>query len=148
MNYLDDEGVENSVFHAADVEVEDLEGLALQNAYDPDHLARDPPRQRPQQHVGARQLGLDVRHRRVAAGAQLLDDAEAAAAVRGAAARRGARRRRELLSVPQLLRPRAGTGAQALALLLRLQRLHQLLQLFDELYRSPYDRSLVSLTPN
>lgn len=130
--------------------MEDLKGLALQHAYDPDHLPRDPPRQRPKQYVGTRQLRLDVRHRRVAAGAQLLDYSEAAAAaaaVGGAAARRGARRRSELVAVPQLLRPRAGAGAraQALALLLGLQRLHQLLQLLDELYGSPYDRSLVSL---
>ena len=78
VQYLDDEGVEHGVFHAADVEVEDFERLPLEDGDDLDHLTRDALGERPQKHVGAGKLGLDIRDGGVAAGAELLDRVGAA----------------------------------------------------------------------
>jgi len=70
---LEDEGVEDGVFHGANVEVEHLQVEALEHGDHPDGLPGDAAGERAQQDVGAGDLGLDVGHGRVAARGELLD---------------------------------------------------------------------------
>ena len=70
---LEDEGVEDGVFHGADVEVEHLEVERLEQGDHPGGLAGRAAGERAQQDVGAGDPGLHVGRGGVAAGGELLD---------------------------------------------------------------------------
>lgn len=110
VSYLYDEGVEDGVLHCTDVKVEDLEGELLEQGYYPRCLAGDAFGQRPQNHVGAGDLDLDVGHRGTAAGAEFQRPGGG-----------GGGRLRRWRDRQQRSRARTGAGAEPSPLLLGLQ---------------------------
>jgi hypothetical protein len=139
---LEHQGVEDGVFHGADVEVEHLQVEALQHGDEPDGLSSGDAAaagERAQQDVGAGDLGLDVGHGGVAAGGELLDHDRRRRGGNGgeevgARAGRGA----------GATRKEAVAAAAAAPFLPGLQRLQHLLQLLDELDGAADDGCLVA----
>lgn len=136
--HLNDEGVQDCVFHAADVQVEDLKRKPLQ---DGDYLQYLPwylPCDHFEDHIRPGDPRFDVRNPRAAAcsSCELL--------ISGTLEAEGTIWWR---SDHQLKWARAWAGARTEALppLLGLEGLKDLVQLLDELYNSPNYRCLISL---